>query len=174
MAGAIGWLALMVLIGGRVAARRAFGLPRALPTATAAIAVGTAATLGALLALGVIATQARVVIPVGGMVVSGAMQATSLALTRLGDEVRTARPAIEARLSHDPIRAGSLPAQRAQQAQRLRQRLWISVARECPRFPRVARLSESQRTPCSGNFAAACSSRAPRGQAVCGTGALKR
>ncbi|MFJ9909515.1 ABC transporter permease [Streptomyces sp. NPDC101152] len=99
LAGAIGWLALMVLIGGRVAARRAPGLHRALLTATAAIAAGTAATLGTLLALGVIATQARVVIPVGGMVVSGAMQATGLALTRLTDEVRTARPAIEARLS---------------------------------------------------------------------------
>ncbi|MER6123096.1 iron export ABC transporter permease subunit FetB [Streptomyces sp. NPDC001795] len=99
LAGAIGWLALMVLIAGRVAARRTPALPRVLPTATAAITVGTAATMGTLLALGVIATQARVVIPVGGMVVSGAMQATALALTRLHDEVRTARPAIEARLS---------------------------------------------------------------------------
>jgi putative ABC transport system permease protein len=99
LAGAIGWLAIMVLIAGRVGARRVPGVPRALATATAAVAVGTAASLGTLLALGVIATQARVVIPVGGMVVSGAMQATSLALTRLSDEARTARPAIEARLS---------------------------------------------------------------------------
>ncbi|MFE7979750.1 ABC transporter permease [Streptomyces shenzhenensis] len=99
LAGAIGWLALMVLIAGQVAARRARALPRALPAATAAITIGTAATVGTLLALGVIATEARVVIPVGGMVVSGAMQATALALTRLHDEVRAARPAIEARLS---------------------------------------------------------------------------
>ncbi|WP_127356988.1 ABC transporter permease [Actinacidiphila soli] len=99
LAGASGWLAVMVLIAGRVAARRAAGLPRALPIATAAAAAGTAATLGTLLALGVIATQARVVIPVGGMVVSGAMQATALVLVRLRDEVRSARPAIEARLA---------------------------------------------------------------------------
>ncbi|MQY07430.1 ABC transporter permease [Actinomadura macrotermitis] len=99
LAGAAGWLVVMVLIAGRVAGRRAAGLPRALPVATAAIAAGTAATLGVLLALGVVSAQARVVIPVGGMVVSGAMQATALVLTRLREEVRTARPAIEARLA---------------------------------------------------------------------------
>jgi putative ABC transport system permease protein len=99
LAGASGWLAAMVLIGGRVAARRAAGLPRALPIATAALATGTVVTLGTLLALGVVATEARVVIPVGGMVVSGAMQATALVLVRLREEARAARPAIEARLS---------------------------------------------------------------------------
>ncbi|MER6046657.1 iron export ABC transporter permease subunit FetB [Streptomyces sp. NPDC001793] len=99
LAGAAGWLALMVLVAGQVAARRARGLPHALPVATAAITSGTAATMGSLLALGVIATQSRVVIPVGGMVVSGAMQATALVLIRLRDEARTARPAIEARLA---------------------------------------------------------------------------
>jgi putative ABC transport system permease protein len=99
LAGALGWLALMVLIAGRVAARRARGLPGALPVATASVAVGAAATLGVLLALGVVGSQGRVVIPVGGMVVSGAMQATALVLVRLRDEARTARRAIEARLS---------------------------------------------------------------------------
>jgi UDP-glucose/iron transport system permease protein len=48
------------------------------------------------------------------MVVSGPMQATSLALTRLGDEVRTARPAIEARLSLGlPAAEAFAPHQRA-------------------------------------------------------------
>ena len=99
LAGAAGWLAVMVVIAGRVAARRARGLPRALPAATTAIAAATAATMGTLLALGVISTQARVVIPVGGMVVSGAMTATAVTLTRIRDEAAAARPAIEARLS---------------------------------------------------------------------------
>ena len=99
LAGAAGWLAVMVLIAGQVAARRARGLPRALPVATAAIAAGTAATVGALLALGVISPQPRVVIPVGGMVVSGAMAAAAVTLTRLREEAAAARPAIEARLS---------------------------------------------------------------------------
>lgn len=98
-AGAAGWLTVMVLLAGRVAAKRATGLPRALPIATASAAVATATTLGTLLALGVIAPDARVVIPVGGMVVSGAMQATALVLVRARDEARAARPAIEARLA---------------------------------------------------------------------------
>ncbi|MGA5822622.1 ABC transporter permease [Kitasatospora sp. NPDC094028] len=99
LAGAVCWLALMVIAAGRVCAGRAAGMPRALPIATAAAAVGSASTLGVLVALGVVAPQARVVIPVGGMVVSGAMQATTLVLVRLRDEARTARPAIEARLA---------------------------------------------------------------------------
>ena len=96
--GAAGWLTVMVVIAGRVAARRARGLPRALPVATAAVAAATAATMGTLLALGVISSQARVVIPVGGMIVSGAMAATAVTLTRLREEAAAARPAIEARL----------------------------------------------------------------------------
>jgi putative ABC transport system permease protein len=71
----------------------------ALVAVAAAIAAGTAATMGSLLALGVISTQARVVIPVGGMIVSGAMVATAVTLTRIRDEAATARPAVEARLS---------------------------------------------------------------------------
>ena len=98
-AGAAGWLTLMVLIAGQVAARRARGLPGALPVATGAVAAGTAATVGTLLALGVISPQPRVVIPVGGMVVSGAMTAAAVTLTRLREEAAAGRPAIEARLS---------------------------------------------------------------------------
>lgn len=98
LAGAAGWLAIMVLIAGQVAARRAWGLPRALPVATAAVAAATAATMGTLLALGVVSTQARVVIPVGGMIVSGAMAAAAVTLARLREEAAAARPAIEARL----------------------------------------------------------------------------
>ena len=97
LVGAFGWLTVMVLIAGQVAARRARGLPQALPAGTAAVAAGTVATMGTLLALGVISPQARIVIPVGGMVVSGAMAATSVTLTRLCEEA-AARPAIEARL----------------------------------------------------------------------------
>src|SRR4051794_34586640 len=70
LAGATGWLAAMVLLAGFVAARRAKGFPHAMAIATTACAIATAATLGTLLALDVIARQARVMIPVGGMVVS--------------------------------------------------------------------------------------------------------
>jgi putative ABC transport system permease protein len=107
LSGAVGWLALMVVVAGQVAGRRARGLPRATRTATAAIGVGTTATLGVLMATGVIAIQTRVVIPVGGMVVANAMQTTALVLSRLRAEAEASRPAIEARL------ALALPAREA-------------------------------------------------------------
>lgn len=97
--GAVGWLLLMVLIAAWTAARRTSGLPGAFRTSMLAIAAGTAATMGLLLVMGVIVTEARVVVPVGGMVVSGAMQATALVLVRLREEARTSRTAIETRLS---------------------------------------------------------------------------
>ena len=87
LAGAAGWLAVMVAIAGQVAGRRARGLPRALPVATTAVATATVATMGTLLALGVINPQPRVVIPVGGMVTSGAMAATAVTLTRTREEI---------------------------------------------------------------------------------------
>lgn len=112
--GGFGWVALMIVIAGQVAGRRGRGLPRSRWTATAGVAVGSAVTLGTLVGLGVIATQARVIVPVGGMIVSGAMQATGVALRRLREDARTARPAIEARLSLGlPARQAFLPHQRS-------------------------------------------------------------
>jgi putative ABC transport system permease protein len=97
-AGALSWVAVMVIIAGQVAGRRGQALPRARRVATIAVAAGSAITLGALLVLGVISPQSRVIIPVGGMIVAGAMVATGLALHRLQEDAQNARPAIEARL----------------------------------------------------------------------------
>jgi hypothetical protein len=75
--------------------------------------VGSATALGTLIASGVISTQSRVVIPVGGMIRFGAMQATGLALHRLRGDAETARDAIEARMSLGlPAREAFLPHQR--------------------------------------------------------------
>ncbi len=112
--GALGWVVLMIVIAGQVAGRRGRGLPRAQWTATAGVAVGSAVTLGTLIAFAVISTEPRVVVPVGGMIVSGAMQATGLALRRLREDAEAARPAIEARLSLGlPAREAFLPHQRS-------------------------------------------------------------
>ncbi|MFC0037331.1 ABC transporter permease [Actinomadura rayongensis] len=97
--GAAGWIAVMVVVAGQVAARRARGLPRARGVATLAVAAGTAGTLATLTSLAVIDLRPHVLVPVGGMVVSTAMQATALTLARLRDEAAACRPAIEARLS---------------------------------------------------------------------------
>jgi putative ABC transport system permease protein len=96
--GALGWVAGMVIIAGQVAARHGRRLPKARQIATIAVAAGSTITLGALLTLRVISPQSRVVIPVGGMIVSGAMVATGLVLRRIQEDAENARPAIEARL----------------------------------------------------------------------------
>ena len=112
--GAAGWVIVMVLIAGQVAGRRGAGVPRARIAATVGVAVGTSATLVALLAGRVIATQPRVIVPVGGMIVSAAMLAAGIALRRLREDAHAARPAIEARLSlGQSAREAFLPHQRS-------------------------------------------------------------
>lgn len=96
---AFAWLAIMVVIGGQVAGRRAKGMPASRRTATVAVATGAAATMGVLLVLRIIDSTPMVVIPVGGMVVSGAMVATGITLRRVAEEAERARPQIEARLA---------------------------------------------------------------------------
>ena len=97
--GALAWVTVMVLLAGRVAGGRARGLPGATRVATIAIAGGVFATVGVLLVAHVIDTSGRVVIPVAGMVVTGAMQGASLTLQRMRDEATTARRQVEARLA---------------------------------------------------------------------------
>jgi putative ABC transport system permease protein len=96
---AFAWLGLMVVTAGFVAGRRASGIPQARTHAWWGIGVAVAATMGVLLVLGVIDATPRVVIPVGGMVVSTAMVTAGLALQRTADVVRDQRAAIEARLA---------------------------------------------------------------------------
>jgi putative ABC transport system permease protein len=112
--GGFAWILIMVGIAGRVAGRRGRGLPRAPFSATIGVAAGTLITLGALPVLGVISTEARVVVPVGGMIVSSAMQASGIALRRLREDTQQARPAIEARLCLGlSARQAFLPHQRS-------------------------------------------------------------
>ncbi len=97
--GSLGWVAAMVLIAGRVGARRGRGLPRAQLIATCSVGLATAATLGLLVGSGVISSRPIVVIPIGGMVVNAAMTATSVTMLRLRDEVASSRRQVEARLA---------------------------------------------------------------------------
>jgi putative ABC transport system permease protein len=97
--GALAWVAVMTFIAANESRRRGRGLPRAFWAAWLGIVVGTAATLGVLLVGGVISSEPQVLIPIGGMVVSGAMQASSLTLTSLRRSAIENRPAVEAALS---------------------------------------------------------------------------
>lgn len=112
--GAFAWVIMMMITAGQVAGRRGRGVPRARWAATVGVATGSVVTLGALLLLGVMTTQPRVVVPVGGMIVAGAMQASGVALRRLREDAHQSRPAIEARLCLGlPAREAFLPHQRS-------------------------------------------------------------
>lgn len=97
--GALAWVLAMVVVGGRVAARRGAGVPGAQVISVVAIATGTAVTLGVLVAAQVIDDHPRVLVPVGGMVVSAATRGTSVALLRMAEEAVSGRRQVEARLA---------------------------------------------------------------------------
>ena len=97
--GALGWVTVMVLIAGQVAGRRGRGVPRAPLLATTAVALGSLVSLATLLLFQILPIRPEAIVPIGGMIVATAMQATGLVLLRLAEDVHKARPAIEARLS---------------------------------------------------------------------------
>lgn len=97
--GAAGWIAGMIVLAGQVAGRRGRRVPHSIPIATTAVAAGALATLGILLGTGVFPPVPQAVVPIGGMIVAGAMQASTLVLRQLDDTVDTTRPTIDAHLS---------------------------------------------------------------------------
>ena len=111
--GSLGWVAGMVLLGGSTAGRRARGLPGAVRAATIGIGIGVAATVGVVVGAGIFEPEPRIVVPVGGIIVSAAMQGTSIVLARIRDEIAGSRAQIEARLALGlPARAAFAPQRR--------------------------------------------------------------
>jgi putative ABC transport system permease protein len=97
--GALLWVTGMTFVAANESRRRGRGLPRAFVAPFVGILAATTATLGVLLVGGVISTEPQVLVPIGGMVVSGSMQAASLTLASLRRSAVENRPAIEAALS---------------------------------------------------------------------------
>ena len=97
--GALAWIAAMAVIAASESRRRGGGIPHAYLAALLGISLGTMATLGVLVLGGVIDTRPQVLVPIGGMVVSGSMQAASLTLTSLRRSVLERRAQVEAALS---------------------------------------------------------------------------
>jgi putative ABC transport system permease protein len=75
------------------------GVERSTARAGAAIAAGAAAGLAPLLLTGAFSTAPRELIPIAGILIGGAMAATSLTGRRVLDAVADGLPAIEARLA---------------------------------------------------------------------------
>ena len=96
---AAGFLALMLLAASLTSARRLRGVPNAFPRAAAAIAAGAAVGAVPLLASGAFSTQPRELIPIVGILVGGAMAASSVTGRRLTEAIADGMAEIEARLA---------------------------------------------------------------------------
>ncbi len=99
-----GWLtplalAVMVATAALTSGARARRVPGSRLVAAASVSVATAATLGVLAAARIVPVSPRAIVPLGSMVITAAMNTTSLVMTRLHDDLAANRREVEARLS---------------------------------------------------------------------------
>jgi len=92
-------LLVMTTVGAYAAAGRVRKLRGAYVVTLVSIMLGSAVTLGLMLALPIIEFEARVVIPLSGMIISNAMNASAIAINRFAADMRSHRLAIETALS---------------------------------------------------------------------------
>lgn len=92
-------LGAMVFFGALTARHRARSVPGAFGPLLIALALAGTTTLVLVVALGVFEPKPRFLVPVGGMVIGNAMTAAAVSLNRLGDEMRSEAPRIEATLA---------------------------------------------------------------------------
>jgi putative ABC transport system permease protein len=104
-------LVVMTTIAGYTAGQRGAGVPNARIVAWVAIAAGTLTTLGLLVALRVFRFEARLIIPIGGMVIGNSMTTCGLVLARLREEIKNTRMQIEAALALGATPRQSVAAQ---------------------------------------------------------------
>ena len=96
------WTALFVLLMFAVAAvtsARRVGVPKSLPWIAASLASGVVPVLALVLGTGVLPLKPIAVVPIAGIVIGGAMTATSQAARRALDELRTRHGEYEAALA---------------------------------------------------------------------------
>ncbi len=99
-----GWTSALLLAGmigaaGAISARRAQGVPGALPVSTVAIACGAGSVIALMTLAGVIETSITALVPVGSMVIANAMNTNGLALNRFRSDVLAHAGEIEAALA---------------------------------------------------------------------------
>ena len=110
---AAAFVAVMLATATLTSARRLDGVPRAPLRAGAAIAAGAATGLVPLLATGAFDTRPRELVPVAGILIGGAMVATSVTGRRLTEQVADDLALVEARLTLGvPVREALAPAVR--------------------------------------------------------------
>jgi putative ABC transport system permease protein len=110
---AFAFVGLMVATAGVTAGGRLRGLPSARRRALVAIAIPALLATAALLAVGAFAFTPRAAVPTAGILIGGAMAATTLTGRRLLESLRDEVPEIEARLAlGQAARAALAPAVR--------------------------------------------------------------
>lgn len=96
---AAGFVVVMLGVATFTSARRLRGVQEAAARAGAAIAIGAATGVVPLLVTGAFSTEPRELIPVAGILIGGAMAATSVTGRRLAEQVADDLAAIETRLA---------------------------------------------------------------------------
>jgi len=99
--GAFTPLVLLVMIGTATLTSGARGkrIPGAYWIAVTSVSVAAGSTLGVLLLLRIVPAVPRAAIPLGSMIISNAMNTTSLVMSRLRDDLGAHRREVEAHLS---------------------------------------------------------------------------
>ncbi len=90
---------VMMLVGGYTAGKRDRYTGHGFRIALVSIAVGSMVTLGLMLVLRIITIEARYIIPLAGMIISNSMNASSIALDRIGSDLKGNRREIETALA---------------------------------------------------------------------------
>lgn len=110
---AVAFVAVMCATAGLTSGGRLRGLPGARARALVSIAVPALAATGALLAVGAFELTARAAVPTAGILIGGAMAATTLTGRRLLEALHDDAPEIETRLAlGDGARTALAPAVR--------------------------------------------------------------
>jgi putative ABC transport system permease protein len=92
-------VAVMLLVGAYTAGQRAEHFKNGFPIAFISMAAGSLITLGLMLALNIISAEARYIIPLAGMIISNAMNASAITFNRIGSDLKSNRLAVETALS---------------------------------------------------------------------------
>lgn len=104
------WVAAMTVYAGDVVRRRAPEVPGLLPLATVSFLAAGAVTLGTLFGFGIFPLEGRTLVPLAGMTIGNAMNATVLTARRTVEELRDKRAQVEARLAlGQPSRSAARP-----------------------------------------------------------------
>jgi len=92
-------VAVMMVVGAYTSGQRAEHFKGGFRISIIALFVGSIITLGLMLVLKIITPEARYIIPLAGMIISNAMNATSVTFNRIGSDLKSNRLAIETALS---------------------------------------------------------------------------